>query len=273
MDNHDYACWLSRLSYDPQLNGSIKLLDYIIRTDSMEDLCERVFPLSELRRSPSPDFFADRAILIVLNVSLKQFNNRILDCIPSDSRTYYATDKASTDEVGPDGFEEYPREYLRSIDVPGIAPSVLRLKVSSPIMLLRNLRIKDGLSNSTRMVVTALREHVIEAVILNGLYKGHRHCIPRIPMTSLDNDLPFRLTRTQFPVCLCFAITVNKSQGQSLSTVGIDLRVPAFSHGQLYVALSRVTDVSRMAVLIQPESETTQNMVYNEVLSCFTAPI
>ncbi|RJE24685.1 hypothetical protein PHISCL_03000 [Aspergillus sclerotialis] len=165
-DNHDYARWLSRLSYDPQLNGPIKLPDYIIRTDSMEDL--------------------------FLNVSLKQFNNRILDCIPSDSRTYYAIDKASTDEVGPDGFEEYPREYLRSIDVPGIAPSVLRLKVGSPIMLLRNLRIKDGLSNGTRMVVTALREHVIEAVILNGLYKGYRHCIPRIPMTSLDNDLPFR---------------------------------------------------------------------------------
>jgi hypothetical protein len=38
-------------------------------------------------------------------------------------------------------------------------------------------------------------------------------------------------------------MTVNESQGQSLQTVGLDLRYPAFTHGQLYVVLSRLVDV------------------------------
>ena len=50
--------------------------------------------------------------------------------------------------------------------------------------------------------------------------------------------LSFQLKRRQFPVHLAFSITINKAQGQSVRRVGIDLRVPVFSHGQLYVALS-----------------------------------
>ena len=63
-------------------------------------------------------------------------------------------------------------------------------------------------------------------------------------------------------------MTVNKSQGQSLTTTGVDLRTPAFTHGQLYVALSRVTSLHGLTVLF-PEAdsqEKTENIVYPEVL-------
>ena len=86
-------------------------------------------------------------------------------------------------------------------------------------------------------------------------------------LTSTEGDFPFILTRKQFPIRLCFAMTVNKSQGQTLEVVGVDLRTPAFSHGQLYVALSRVTDVRKLLVLYQPDCDrTTDNIVYTEVL-------
>ena len=122
-------------------------------------------------------------------------------------------------------------KYLRTINLAGLPPSVLELKVGAPIMLLRNLRAEDGLCNGTRMVVAKLRSLVIEARILTGTHKGTVYLIPRILLYSNDNDLPFILSRRQFPVRVCFAMTVNKSQGQSLETVGIDLRFPAFSHG------------------------------------------
>ena len=49
-------------------------------------------------------------------------------------------------------------------------------------------------------------------------------------------------------------MTINKSQGQSVANVGLDLHTPVFSHGQLYVALSCYTPESQIKVLF-PENE------------------
>ena len=62
-------------------------------------------------------------------------------------------------------------------------------------------------------------------------------------------------------------MTVNKSQGQTLGIVGLDLRTVAFTHGQLYVAMSRVTNVANLAVLhASPCPVVTQNIVFPELL-------
>jgi hypothetical protein len=73
--------------------------------------------------------------------------------------------------------------------------------------------------------------------------------------------------RNQFPVKLCYAITVNTSQGQSLNHVGVDPRRPSFVHGQCYVALSRVTQVTQLTVVLDEDSgRATKNVVYSEAL-------
>ncbi|EEH50877.1 uncharacterized protein MICPUCDRAFT_9667, partial [Micromonas pusilla CCMP1545] len=52
---------------------------------------------------------------------------------------------------------------------------------------------------------------------------------------------PSRWTRRKFPVRPAFAMTVNKSQGQTIrGRVGVLLPEPVFSHGQMHVAASRV---------------------------------
>jgi ATP-dependent DNA helicase PIF1 len=102
---------------------------------------------------------------------------------------------------------------------------------------------------------------------LSGDYRGSNCLIPWIELHSLADDLSFILSRRQFPVPLCFAMTINKSQGQSLEIVGVYLQHSAFTHGQLYVALSRVTDVRRLTVLLPEDRTTTENIVYTEVLS------
>ena len=91
---------------------------------------------------------------------------------------------------------------------------------------------------------------------------------PCITLYSRKSDLTFILGRRQFPVRLAFAMTINKSQGQSVKHVGIDLRTPVFTHGQLYVTLSRATAKNQIYVLFpQGEAGTqTQNVVYPEVL-------
>ena len=93
------------------------------------------------------------------------------------------------------------------------------------------------------------------------------HLILQINLFSPEGELPFILTHQQFPVRLYFAIIINKSQGQSLQTVDVDLQTAVFSHGQFYIALSCVTDVGRLTVLNGPgRGRHVQNVVYSEVL-------
>ena len=77
------------------------------------------------------------------------------------------------------------------------------------------------------------------------------------------------MRRKQFPIKLAFAMTINKSQGQTLSRVGVFLETPCFNHGQLYVALSRVGDPSHLKVFVRHErnfAPRTVNHVYEPVI-------
>jgi hypothetical protein len=116
-------------------------------------------------------------------------------------------------------------------------------------------------------------------------HAGERVFLPRIPLCPSDDDMfPFRFKRKQFPIRLSFAMTINKAQGQTILIVGVYLPEPVFSHGQLYVALSRATVKSNIKILAIKDNRkdtknskkrkrtealvtTTLNIVYKEVLS------
>ncbi|XP_060846458.1 ATP-dependent DNA helicase PIF1-like [Rhopalosiphum padi] len=138
-------------------------------------------------------------------------------------------------------------------------------------MLLRNLDPKRTLCNGTRLVVTELRRHNFKARVLSGNVDAQEDVvIPAIPMTSgSKDDVPFEMRRVQFPVRLSFAMTINKSQGQTFDRVGLLLSVPVFTYGQLYVAFSRVRNAQSVRVGMYDDGNgrfVTKNVVYREVL-------
>jgi ATP-dependent DNA helicase PIF1 len=94
--------------------------------------------------------------------------------------------------------------------------------------------------------------------------------IPRIKFISNNSNLPFTFARKQFPLRLAYAMTINKSQGQTLSHVGLHLGDDVFLHGQLYVAFSRAKAPANIKVLlpdtVHGRSGLMCNVVYEEAL-------
>ncbi|XP_057790213.1 uncharacterized protein LOC131007083, partial [Salvia miltiorrhiza] len=189
-----------------------------------------------------------------------------------EGRQYLSSDKTcTTDSTSSLLHDIHTPEFLNSLKCSGVPNHELYLKVGTPVMLLRNIDHANGLCNGTRLVITRLGSHVLEAKVITGHNAGNKVLIPRMSLTPSDPRLPFRFQRKQFPVIVSYAMTINKSQGQSLNHVGLFLKKPVFSHGQLYVAISRVTNRSGLKILIcendgDYQKNATTNVVYKEVL-------
>ncbi|GAA0157949.1 hypothetical protein LIER_38552 [Lithospermum erythrorhizon] len=170
---------------------------------------------------------------------------KLINRIPGQEVVYISDDRAK--HLIDEG--DYV-DYLNNLEPKGLPQHRLVLKKNCPVILLRNINPVEG------------------------QFKGNHVWIPRIPLepSPSDNKYLIPFVRRQFPLRLCFAMTINKEQGQTLDCVGLYLRYPVFSHGQLYVALSRAKTGENVKVLIISPILTdlgtkyTTNVVYNEVL-------
>ncbi|XP_058741254.1 uncharacterized protein LOC131613618 [Vicia villosa] len=220
----------------------------------------------------SYDYLKIRAILASTIEVVDQINGHILQMLPGESKDYYSSNSVDRSEIHDNSIiEVLSPEFLSSLRTFGLPNHLITLKVGCPIMLMRNIDQSEGLCNGTRLIVTKMENHVIEAQVMGGKGHGNVIYIPRMDTSPSQSPWPFKLNRRQFPIIVSYAMTINKSQGQSLDWVGLYIPKDVFSHGQLYVAISRVTSKKGIKILIHDDQNksksSTANVVYKEVFS------
>ncbi|ONM17793.1 hypothetical protein ZEAMMB73_Zm00001d003825 [Zea mays] len=255
-------------------DGDIRLPDdvcvpYSGSDNDLDNLIDFAFPNLNENMSDST-YITSRAILSTRNDWVDMINVKMIDRFQGEHMVYHSFDSAMDD---PHNY--YPPEYLNTLTPNGLPPHVLKLKIGCPVILLRNIDPANGLCNGTRLVVRGFQRNSIDAEIVLGQHVGKRIFLPRIPLCPSDEEMfPFQFKRKQFP-------------GQTIPNVGVYLPEPVFSHGQLYVALSRATARSNIKILVIPAVDGrkksrkgvkktptvdcgtyTKNIVYKEEIPC-----
>ena len=154
-------------------------------------------------------------------------------------------------------------EYLNTLCPNGFPRHNINLKPGMPLILLWNISPKEGLCNGTKLIYQRTLNKVLLVRKLAGNNKEVH--IQQIKFIAESVSYPFEWARGQFSICIAFATTINKSQGQSLKRVGVWLRVPVFSHGQLYVASSSTRDPDGLKFAIKQLPDQGPGCTRNEV--------
>ncbi|XP_060519145.1 uncharacterized protein LOC132697608 [Cylas formicarius] len=235
-----------------------------------------------------------RSILCPVNSEVEELNEIISKIFPDPSgseRVFLATNSydRQSNEDGADDHEianplatEVTSEIIESLDLSGLPPHRLTLKIGSVVVLLVNLNVRRGFCNGQRM---EMGDDVIVGRIVSGQFQGRKCVIIRKQFVLEVKETPLlpgggTFYRKQFPIKLAHAITINKAQGQTLSRVGLCLNVPCFAHGQLYVAWSRVRTWQDIRIFVKESRRQgrffkdgrknnpvfTQNIVYRAFL-------
>ncbi|XP_020243206.1 uncharacterized protein LOC109821431 [Asparagus officinalis] len=168
------------------------------------------------------EYLEERVILIARNEVVDIINNEILDIVPGEYVTYLSSDSICPTSPNLASNEIlYPTKFLNSQKFPGMPNHEIKLKVGTPIMLLRNLSPADGICNGTRLVITQLLKWIIEARIISGSNIGTKHFISRTDMTNTDSKC-YKITLEVEDYSVVSTITLFNKEAEKLFKVSAD---------------------------------------------------
>ncbi|CAI8595099.1 unnamed protein product [Vicia faba] len=237
--------------------------------DPIEKIVTSTYP-NLLENFTNPDFLQSRAIIASTIKIVDEMNDYITNILPGDEKEFLSSDTIDRSEANRnEAFEHLTPEFLSCLKTSSFPNHFLKLKIGTTIMLIRNLDQLEGLCNGTRLTVTRLANNVIETKMISGTHIGNTIYIPIMSLYTSQSHWPFKLIRRQFSIIVSFAMTINKSQGQSLDYVDLYFPTDVFSHRQLYVVMSRVKSKAGLKILIHDKKDKlplheTINMVFKE---------
>lgn len=203
-----------------------------VRTNS---LTANDIAILKARENLKPDF-NNLTIISTHNAQVDKINNYFMAKLETNLKSFTMNEYGSNqDKV------EYLKKYC-------LAPSVLELKIGARVMMLRNTYYKEGIINGSTGVVLDFMNYKGNILPLvkfdNGVEKLVEYEAWALEELEMETGRIHEVASiTQLPLALAWGITVHKSQGMSIERIFCDLG-SAFTHGQVYVALSRAKSLS-----------------------------
>ncbi|XP_050909568.1 uncharacterized protein LOC127123389 [Lathyrus oleraceus] len=148
--------------------------DFLISNydDPLEAIVSETYP-NFLNNYRNPEFLQSRAILAGTIETIDIINQYVLEFIPGEEKEYLSSDSVDTfDGEGNEAFDVLTPEFLNTLTTSSLPNHKIKLKIGTPIMLLRNIDQPEGLCNGTRLIVTRLANHGNESSLSKRLRTG-----------------------------------------------------------------------------------------------------
>lgn len=247
----------SKFLFESQIWNRLKLKIFYLDTVYRQNDSKFIKILNELRiGSPSassiktlhllsriPEIFnsISPTTLFSLKTEVDLMNQKFLDKIPSPLLSYPSLDYFSNGQ-------RCTEIAQKQLDSAFLAVQNLKLKIGAQIMIIRNIP-SSGLHNGQRAIITNLGKDHVEIECINGAIRT-RITLGREEFATEASSAPSTCypIRRQFPIMLAYAMTIHKSQGQTIKYLSVDLK-NTFESGQAYVALSRAVGMDTLQVL------------------------